>query len=163
MKYWKVEPELPFGCGNWNDCIDISNWNVLVDNLISLCPFELRIKKLFDFSLLEFLSREKLEELKIRKFSNCGGCRSKIYIYPDFLVYPCTCLTDFPIGDLKVNSYREIINSSRAAQFMNYTLDKESLCNQCKYVWFCNGGCIGCSYHYFGKIGMGDGRCPKTH
>ena len=47
--------------------------------------------------------------------------------------------------------------------FSEYALKEESECQKCEYKTFCNGGCVGMSYHYFGELGMGDKRCPKLH
>lgn len=76
-------------------------------------------------------------------------------------VYPCTCLTDFCLGNLKLLPLSRILKSDLALKFANYTLLPDSNCNSCEYLKYCNGGCIGMSYHYFYKIGYGDPRCPK--
>jgi radical SAM domain protein len=44
--------------------------------------------------------------------------------------------------------------------FYNYNILENSICNQCKYKNFCNGGCMGMSYNILGKLGLGDIRCP---
>ena len=160
MKYWKVEPQLPFGCGFQAQCVDVEEWNRLVDLLISKTPFRLKIKKLFDFSAVDKLSKEKREELKKRKLSNCGSCKQKIYIYPDFMVYPCTCLKDFPLGNIEEDNLYSILNSAKAKIFSEYKINQHSKCLKCEYLDICRGGCIGCSYNIFGKLGMGDSRCP---
>ena len=159
MLYWKVSPMLPFGCGSLEKTISIPEWNKLVDTIIENSRVRIKIRKLFDFNLLDkFICSNK--SFKIRKRLNCGDVRNKIYIYPDLTVYPCTCLTDFPLGNLFLSSLKEILNSEVAMQFKNYTVLKKSNCYDCKYLQFCNGGCIGMSYNYFGKLGMGDYRCP---
>ncbi len=160
MKYWKVEPQLPFGCGSKEKCVDVTEWNRLVDLLISKSPFRLKIKKLFDFSAIDKLSKEKRAEIKNRSITNCGSCKQKIYIYPDFTVYPCTCLKDFPLGNLKDESLINILGNEKSNVFVNYNIDPASKCLQCKYFDICRGGCIGCSYNIGGKLGMGDSRCP---
>lgn len=160
MKYWKVEPQLPFGCGAKEKCVDVEEWNHIVDLLISETPFRLKIKKLFNFSIIDNLSKEKREELKNRKLSNCGSCKQKIYIYPDLTVYPCTCLKDFPLGNLQYNSLHSILNGEKAKVFIDYKINTHSKCITCRYFEICKSGCIGCSYNVFGKLGMGDSRCP---
>lgn len=160
MKYWKVEPQLPFGCGAQEQCVDVEKWNHIVDLLISKAPFRLKIKKLFNFSVIDNLPEEKRKELKNRKLSNCGSCKQKIYIYPDLTVYPCTCLKDFPLGNLQYNSLRNILKSEKAQVFIDYKINASSKCISCKYFDICKSGCIGCSYNIFGKLGMGDSRCP---
>lgn len=160
IRYWKVSPQLPFGCGNMHDVLDIKEWNAFVDKLISIANIRLAIKKYFDFDLLDSVIKENPNYENVSK-TNCGNVKDKIYIYPDFTVYPCTCLTDFPLGNLLENSLDVILASEKAKVFSNYTLSEESVCRSCKYLKFCNGGCIGMSYHYFGKLGVGDYRCPR--
>lgn len=159
MRYWKVEAQLPFGCGNNNKCITVTEWNALVEELLVQCPFRLVIKKIFDFSLLKNLTNEQIREIGDMKVKNCGNCKEKVYIYPDMTVYPCTCLIDFPIGNLCKHTIQEILESSQAKIFSDYKVKKDSQCYNCKYLPICNGGCIGMSYNVFGKLGYGDIRC----
>ena len=159
-RYWKVSPQLPFGCGNISDILNIQEWNEFVDKLISIANIRLVIKKYFDFDLLDSVIKEN-PNFENSKKTNCGNVKDKIYVYPDFTVYPCTCLTDFPLGNLLETNLNQIINSEKAKLFTNYSLSDDSACKSCKYLKLCNGGCIGMSYHYFGKLGKGDYRCPK--
>lgn len=159
MKYWKVSPQLPFGCGDLEHCLSINEWNKLVDILVQAATVPLNIKRYFDFSLLDrFIAKNP--ERKPNGKINCGDVRHKLYIYPDLKVYPCTCLTDFPLGTLQEQSLSEIIASPKSRRFTDYTVNSKSYCSSCKYLPFCNGGCIGMSYHFFGKLGEGDYRCP---
>lgn len=159
MKYWKVSPALPFGCEILKNTISINEWNELVDFILEKASVPVKIKKLFDFELLDrFIDSGKIKNLNI--ISNCGDVKSKIYVYPDFTVYPCTCLTDFPIGNLAKQNLEEIIHSENAQKFLKYKVKKNSSCASCKYLSYCNGGCIGMSWNYFGQLGIGDFRCP---
>ena len=159
MKYWKVSPQLPFGCGDLKHCISIKKWNNLVDELLENATVRLDIKRYFDFELLNrYISRSTILNPKMKV--NCGDVRHKLYIYPNLTVYPCTCLTDFPLGNLREQLLSEIIASPNSQRFTEYTVNPESYCASCKYLSFCNGGCIGMSYHFFGKLGEGDYRCP---
>lgn len=161
IKYWKISPLLPFGCAKESDTISICEWNRLVDYILEKAEVIVKIKKLFDFSLLDkFIENGMINDIHIT--SNCGDVKSKIYVYPDFTVYPCTCLTDFPIGNLLVNDLMEILCSSEADTFMNYSVNENSSCASCKYKKYCNGGCIGMSWNHFGELGRGDYRCPMV-
>ena len=159
IKYWKVSPKLPFGCANEDDVVDIEKWNELVDFLLDNASILLKIKKLFDFELLEKYLQKTSEKNTFPK-TNCGNVKYKIYVYPDYTVYPCTCLTDFPIGNLFEERLSDILKSEASSVFKNYRVKPESTCHSCKYLKICNGGCIGMSYNFFGKLGMGDYRCP---
>ena len=160
MKYWKVSPQLPFGCMyNTDSVFGVKRWNALVDFLLDHARVLLSIKKLFDFDVLERYLKDNPLRRNFPK-NNCGSVKYKIYVYPDFTVYPCTCLTDFPIGNLLNSNLRDILKSEEATRFSDYRILPDSTCNDCKYVDICNGGCIGMSYHFFGKLGKGDYRCP---
>ena len=99
-------------------------------------------------------------EWQTRRCYNCGSGRDKLYVYPDFNVYSCTCLTDFCLGNLKKNALEEILMGEGIRLFSEYKIGSDVICGECKYFAFCKGGCIGMSYHYFGTIGKGDIRCP---
>lgn len=159
VQYWKVSPQLPFGCADAADVLEIGQWNDLVEYLLENARVPLRVSRLFDFKLLDRYRREHPGARKLPG-TNCGNVRYKIYVYPDFTVYPCTCLTDFPLGNLLESSLPEIIGSEAAGKFIHYEVNPESECSKCRYLELCNGGCIGMSYHFFGKLGMGDKRCP---
>lgn len=159
MAYWKVSYEMPFETKDYNDMLSADEWNSLVNHLISITPFKLKIQKIFPIELYDAHFEELLETVGSR-CHNCGGGTDKVYIYPDFNVYPCTCLTDFPVGNLLTESIQDILDSKMMKLFSDYQIIETSKCNNCKYKKLCNGGCIGMSYHYFGRLGMGDVRCP---
>lgn len=163
MAYWRVSYEMPFGnASGIDDIMSAEEWNFFVDNLLKKVNFRLKIKKLFPFNLYEkrWADLEKTA-FKCNRSINCGSGINKIYVYPDLKVYPCTCLTDFCVGELGKQSFSEIMNGEKIKLFSEYSLKNRSDCQDCKYKNYCNGGCIGMSYHYFGKLGMGDLRCPK--
>lgn len=161
LKRWNLSYEMPFGDADITEILSTEEWNSFVDSMLEYVHFRMKIQKMFPFELFEKY-KDKLDDLfKGHKCSNCGSGRNKIYIYPDLNVYPCTCLTDFCLGNLKDSSLTEILNSELATKFANYSVTPESTCFSCEYLKYCNGGCIGMSYHYFHNIGYGDPRCPK--
>ncbi len=162
MKYWRVSYEMPFGSAGFEAMMSADEWNCFVDELLGRVNFRLLIQKIFPFDLYE-KEKVRLEQAPSgrKRNLNCGSGRNKIYVYPDFKVYPCTCLTDFCVGDLSKQTLIEILNGERNKIFAEYKLADEAECHNCEYRKFCNGGCMGMSYHYYGKLGMGDIRCPK--
>lgn len=162
MKYWSISYEMPFGSANFDNMMVAEEWNNFVDNILKKARVRMKIKKIFPFKLYD----ENLERLILaykcngRSF-NCGSGSNKLYVYPDGRVYPCTCLTDFLLGNIFTTSLDQIMHSNAIKIFHNYDLNKDVACNGCKYKMFCNGGCIGMSYHYYGRLGMGDIRCPQ--
>lgn len=161
MKYWNISYEMPFGYADIKDTMPAEEWNTFVDDMLDYVCFRMKIQKMFPFELFD-KNKDKLDALfKDCKCSNCGSGRNKIYIYPDLSVYPCTCLTDFCLGNLSSSPLSAITQTNIAQEFANYTVLPESKCQKCEYLKYCNGGCIGMSYHFFNKIGYGDIRCPK--
>ncbi len=161
IRYWRISYEMPFGNANFTNMLSADEWNAFVDEILEIANLRLRIQKIFPFDIYD---RRKDELDRIIEngsgCNNCGSGKSKIYIYPNFDVYPCTCLTDFPLGNLENQSLAQILHSPAASQFSEYEI-KNEICLNCKYLKYCNGGCIGMSYHVFKTLGMGDIRCPK--
>ena len=161
MQNWRISYEMPFGNSGFSDMLTADEWNSFVDDIIKSVNFRLRIQKIFPFKLYDkkILEAEGFE-LQSKRCFNCGSGRDKIYVYPDYSVYSCTCLTDFCLGNLKENTFEDIILGNEIKKFSEYKIDSDVPCSECKYYAFCKGGCIGMSYHYFGLIGKGDIRCP---
>ncbi len=159
LKYWKVSSEMPFGSAKFKYTLPVERWNDLVDRILGLARVRLKIKKMFPFDLYDKHYQELLGKTDQIRF-NCGSGKSKVYVYPDLSVYPCTCLKDFCIGNLKEETLADIIHGERNRPFMNYQVKDDPECRKCKYLPFCNGGCIGMAYHYSGGLGHGDIRCP---
>lgn len=162
MRYWRISYEMPFGSANFSNIMTSTEWNDFVDCMIEHVNFRLKIQKIFPFDLYESRKAE-LDQLasKSSRCFNCGSGKNKIYVYPDFNVYSCTCLTDFCVGNLEKTSLQEILDGDEIKKFSNYKVLSDTVCYTCEYKKFCNGGCIGMSYHHYGVLGKGDIRCPK--
>ena len=161
MQYWTVSYEMPFGNASFDEMMSAEEWNSFVDKMLEYVDFRMKIQKLFPFDL--FIKYEdKLKAMSADKlYANCGSGRYKIYIYPDLNVYPCTCLTDFCLGNLREKSLLKIMSTPGAARFLDYHVADNSICKRCEYLKYCKGGCIGMSYNYFKELGRGDIRRPK--
>ena len=157
IQKWRLSPEQIFDKDLFvNRQISSLEWNRFVDAILPVCSFRVSIRKIFDFSLMDkLLDVSNGEYVKC----NCGFGKSKIYIYPDFSVLLCTCMPHLTVGNV-LNDDIELINE-RMLAYKLVCLD-ESVCKTCKYLLICNGGCVGYSFHYQGKIGLGDIRCPKV-
>lgn len=163
MKYWSISYEMPFGNKNFNDIMTSEEWNHFVEMILKKSKFKVKIKKIFPFELYDKITNQEKYIDNDSRIKNCGSGKSKIYIYPNFNVFSCTCLSDFSLGNLLNDNLENIMNGDVAKQFRNYRVDDDSECKSCKYLKFCNGGCIGMSYHFFGRFGKGDIRCPKIY
>lgn len=163
MEKWHVSCEMPFGSADLNEILPANEWNHFVDRMLDYVNFRMRIQKLFPFDLFD-KNKKLLDSVYLNRIcTNCSSGKGKVYIYPDLTVYPCTCLTDFPIGNFKEKPLSLIMKSKSVEIFSKYHIVEESKCNNCDYLKYCNGGCIGMSYKYFNKLGMGDIRCPKIN
>ncbi len=161
LRYWRISYEMPFGSAGTENMLTSDEWNQFVDNIIESAQLRLKIKKIFPFEIYDKY-RERLDTMiqQGKACNNCGSGKEKVYIYPDLEVYPCTCLTDFSVGSLKTKTLQEILYGKKLEPFINYEVNN-NICKSCEYLKYCNGGCIGMSYHIFKKLGMGDIRCPK--
>ena len=164
---WRINMALPYGSAEDSQCLNITQWNDFVQqiNLNNTSNMKISCYKLYDFKTLDSLNEHQLQSVTsirtMQKMFNCGSGNRKIYIYPDMKVYGCTCLKEFPFGNLIDQDLNDVFNSENAQLIKNYTILERSPCKQCKYLKMCNGGCIGMSKIGFNQIGIGDIRCPK--
>lgn len=159
MKYWRISYEMPFGNSNKSLIMPVEEWNRFVDEILNSVNFRLLIKKIFYFNLYDKLLTNSDYQNENRHF-NCGSGKDTLYVYPNFDAFPCTCLTNFPIGNISEDSIQSILTSDKNKKFSCYKVDDKLPCHECKYFKFCNGGCIGMSYNILGSLGKGDIRCP---
>lgn len=161
IRYWRVSYEMPFGSAGVQNMLSAEEWNSFVDEIIEKARLRLKVKKIFPFDIYEKY-KDRLDSIIVpgSGCNNCGSGKDKIYIYPNLEVYPCTCLTDFSLGSLKESTLQEILAGKKAEPFIQYEV-KNTICKSCEYLKYCNGGCIGMSYHTFNELGIGDIRCPK--
>ena len=153
---WRLAPEQIFDSNQFARHISSSEWNNFVDEILKVCFFKVSIKKVFDFTLMEKSLEDTTKNRILR--TNCGFGKYKMYIYPDFSVIPCTCMPHLVIVNILKDNIEDIDKRINSCQPV---CSKDSVCNTCKFYPVCKGGCVGYSYYYQGKIGMGDIRCPK--
>lgn len=137
--------------------ISATTWNSFVDQLLIRCFYRVDVSKLYAFDLMEkFLEGGNTWH----GIANCGRGVTHFYVSPKFDVLPCTC-TDQSIGNLLVDNIRDIKN--RLAAIERVRVHSASICNNCKYLPICNGGCPGLSLKVFHMDNMGDIRCPRVY
>lgn len=162
--HWTLNPCLPYGEPTYE--IPLDQWNAFVDRLQARGDFGVSIhaQRRYDMTVLSLLDdceiAEISERLKRKELLNCGAGKNKLYIYPDMSVYGCTCLTKFPFGNLRESTMDSILRGRNAEYVRSCQLRASSVCQHCRYVSMCNGGCPGMSVFSFGDIGYGDRRCP---
>lgn len=150
LKVSIVHPQDP----STEELITNKEWNEFVDTLLPLCYYPVDISKLFDFEMMD----DFLESGRIwNGTTNCGRGETHMYIQSNFNVLPCTCIPN-SVGNLLEDNIGNI--KERLAKSNDIVVSKESVCYTCKYRSICNGGCPGYSIKVFGKLGMGDIRCP---
>lgn len=159
---WQVALEQAFSEIEAKRQVDTQTWNNFVDELLAKAKLRVKIKKLYDFALFEKMEQKFGKDfIKANSVQNCGCCGTKMYIYPDLSVRACTCMGSFILGNLKDNSYSEILASMKEKKSL-LRIKENSPCAKCEWLYLCNGGCAGYSKYYFGEIGYGDKRCPKV-
>ena len=137
--------------------ISATTWNNFVDQLLVKCFYRVDVSKLYAFDLMDnFLESGK----EWHGITNCGRGITHFYISPTFDVLPCTC-TDQSIGNLLTDNICDIKNRLNAIEKVQ--IHSKSICNDCKYISICNGGCPGLSLKVFNKDNMGDIRCPRVY
>ena len=156
FRYLKISPE-QVGNPSVDKLIMPEVWNSFVDRVLPLCRFHVRIKKLFDFGIMDKYLARNVDPYNDHFTFNCGFGKAKFYITPTLDVLPCSCLSDV-IGNLKTDSMDCIID--RLNCIGRIIPDINSLCHSCKYSCICNGGCPGYSKKVFGDYNRGDLRCP---
>jgi uncharacterized protein len=71
---------------------------------------------------------------------NCGRC---LAIEHNGDVYSCDhyVYKDYLLGNIKNNSFFELMNTRTHQKFSTYKTNLPKSCNQCQYISFCYGGC----------------------
>lgn len=155
---WSLSMEQAFEADAKSRALTTSEWNSFVDEIIQIARVPVRIRKLFDFKLFEKmeakLGKERIAQCAI---PNCGVGLAKVYIYPDGTVLPCTCLPELSIGNIFSDDM--VLLRTRFEEIKCEPL-VSSVCYDCRWKYFCNGGCPGHSLRRTGAIGFGDERCP---
>lgn len=137
--------------------ISAATWNNFVDQLLIRCFYRVDVSKLYAFDLMDKI----LESGKTwHGIVNCGRGVSHFYVSPTFDILPCTC-TDQSIGNLLADDILDIKN--RLMEKERIHIHSDSICNNCKYLPICNGGCPGLSLKVFHTDNMGDIRCPRVY
>lgn len=156
FRYWKVSQE-QIEKPSVNAIIDNNIWNAFVDLLINKSCFMLSIKKMFDFNLMKAYLAHGVELNNCIR--NCGYGKENVYINSSKNILYCSCVNKV-IGNLDDDEIETI--RYRVKNSSSVVIPPESICSKCAYKLICNSGCPGYSLKFFGKIGMGDIRCPKV-
>ena len=155
---WSLSMEQAFTADAKSRALTTNEWNSFVDEIIKTANVPIKIRKQFDFDLFEKMEA-KIGKEHIAKCAipNCGLGWTKVYIYPDGTVLPCTCLPELAIGNIFTDNpvlLRKQFEGIRCEPSEN------SVCHTCRWNYFCKGGCPGHSLRRTGVIGLGDERCP---
>lgn len=151
--HWKVSQE-QVAQPNKNTIIPTDEWNNFVERLLPHCRYRVNIKKMFAFDIW----KKYLGSADKTNFArNCSLGNGKVYITPQFDVLPCTCMND-TCGNFLSEPLKAI--KERLYNLQLIEPDKASKCYKCNFKKICNGGCPGYSFKVFGKLNMGDIRCP---
>lgn len=83
-----------------------------------------------------------------------GRCRPQIVVEADGSVYPCDfySLDRFCMGNLRVQSLRELAHAPQTDLFCREVPPECLLCHKCRYHTFCGGGCKRMRQAVFGGV-----------
>ena len=75
--------------------------------------------------------------------ATCGKCGSYLVIEGDGSAYSCDfyVLDNWKIGTLQEMTVARMAQSEKAAEFLQWGMDKPTECGACPYGGICNGGC----------------------
>lgn len=152
FSFWKVCPEQvenPLS----NELINSNDWNEFAKDVLLHCAYPVRIMQYFNFELMNCALEQGISPITF----NCGCGRTKIYIDSNGTAALCSCM-DYSLGNIFTTPISTIIE--RWHQAGTIIPSNHSVCHTCKYLSVCNGGCPGYSQKVFGKMNMGDIRCP---
>jgi len=157
---WTIQREVVYGRANGSAAVSTSRWNNFVGVVGSGFTNRHRIRVRSMYASIDtpdapvpHLTAEDL------LWANCGTGRSKLYINPDLTCFPCGCLENVLLGDLKVCCANDII---RALQSLPVGEPAGNACKTCRFLEACRGGCPGAAYNYYGDFRAGDPRCPRV-
>lgn len=155
---WSLSMEQAFAADAKSRELTTGEWNSFVDEIMKIADVPVKIRKQFDFALFEKMEA-KLGKERIAKCAipNCGVGRTKVYIFPDGTVLPCTCLPELAMGNIFTD---DVVLLRARFEGIKCEPLANSVCYTCRWKYFCKGGCPGHSLRRTGVIGFGDERCP---
>jgi radical SAM protein with 4Fe4S-binding SPASM domain len=156
---WTIQREVVYGRANRSAAVSTSRWNHFVGVVSSSFANRHRIRVRSMYASVD-AQNAPVPHLTAEQmlWANCGTGRSKLYINPDLTCFPCGCLEEVLLGDLKVCGASDII---RALQGLPVGDPASDACKTCRFLEACRGGCPGAAYNYFGDFRAGDPRCPR--
>jgi len=88
------------------------------------------------------------EERILTKTIKCGAASSVFSIDNMGNCFPCQVFngSDYKLGNLLYESFKDIYNSLKAKEIRSHTVYKIEECKICKLKYACGGGCIGDTY-----------------
>ena len=157
---WTIQREVVYGRAIDSGAVSTQRWNQFVRVVSSSFDNRHRIRVRAMYASVADpnapVPRYTDEDLL---WANCGTGRSKLYINPDQTCFPCGCLEDVILGDLRVSRADDII---RALQGLSIGEPVGDACTACRFLAVCRGGCPGAAYNFFGDFRAGDPRCPRV-
>lgn len=82
--------------------------------------------------------------INILHLDNCGAGITTLGFDPDGTAYPCAALTgrqECRLGQFPEQSLNELLQAGRAWNRTIFSVDRDPVCGQCIYRYFCGGGC----------------------
>ncbi|GAI24611.1 unnamed protein product, partial [marine sediment metagenome] len=135
--------------------LDKKEYKKYIKTLINLREKGIGAGYLKKAETFEFLITNK------KNYQMCSAGFTNIGIRSDLIVTPCLALVEYPIGDLKKNSLKEILDSDEIKFFREFPKKDSELytCKGCKHIDFCRGGCRAHAFYSTEDITAKDPGC----
>jgi radical SAM protein with 4Fe4S-binding SPASM domain len=152
-KNWTIRREVVFGRALQANALTTEEWN----NALAALPCFLgstRIQAAQMFAPTAFAGAALFVGQR-----NCGTGTSRVYVNPDLSIFPCACMDDLLLGNLRELKKEGMI---MALASLDLGPRENTVCRRCPILAQCAGGCPGASRTEFGDFGFGDPRCPAV-
>lgn len=106
------------------------------------CPFDFEIEDLF---VSELVNKDEWENSKLVTTLDSHPCDyqiSAITIRLNGDVSQCS-RSQYIFGNIYNEKLTDILNSKKRKEYLNISISDCNKCTSCKYMYFCQGGCIG--------------------
>jgi radical SAM protein with 4Fe4S-binding SPASM domain len=154
LKNWYITPEQYFNFMDY--LIEVSKkYTGKIEIETTMSPFD----GIYVAHKIARNTEEFIELLNVVKAQ--GGCGRKIIsIFPDGSVHPCQFVDFITLGNVKYESLKNILNSSKESlkQFIDPLLTGPK-CSRCPFRNICNGGDRIRAYYLNGSITADDPQC----
>lgn len=135
--------------------------------LVNYLPKVKQLKALLTDNIKSDIMKSPMDDLHLTFGKYCGAGNLMISIDSNGDVYPCHMLhrQEMLMGNILYDDFNKILNSDIGKLFESLDVNNFNDCNDCKYKYFCRGGCRARAYYINHNIHDNDPLCEfyKEH